>query len=318
MTTVRLVAAAMVAIEGSGTAPSEPFGERPTTSMPRPRPARDLLAFVPTAFRGRCNDLDSTFDDQTYAQAVVTHSRELAQLHDGGRRTRSTTGSSTIRRVPTRSSRRSSRSPTTRTRRRSCRTARRRRRTTPRRGRRSGAAGECSASRPAKESAAGRYSRRRVDRREARDRGPGVQRRRSRTRAPLLRERLRAAHQAEPLRDTRRRRPRPRSGARARPCSRSCPRRRPAGAGSWTNSAGSARESLYRWRLWMVANVEACHARRRARGGRVRPLRQHRCDGHVLRQLRRSPVVANTQELHGITCPGSDTYDAPGRRKVAT
>ncbi len=34
--------------------------------------ARDLLAFVPTAFRGRCIDADEVLDDQTYAQAIVT------------------------------------------------------------------------------------------------------------------------------------------------------------------------------------------------------------------------------------------------------
>ena len=28
--------------------------------------------------------------------------------------------------------------------------------------------------------------------------------------------------------------------------------------------------------------------------------------------------TANAQELHGITCPGSNTYNAPGRRKVGS
>ena len=48
---------------------------------------RDLLAYVPTAWRARCNDLDSTFDDQTYSQAVVTNFvNSLSCKTEGGER----------------------------------------------------------------------------------------------------------------------------------------------------------------------------------------------------------------------------------------
>ena len=71
-----------------------------------------------------------------------------------------------------------------------------------------------------------RYSRGGVDRRAARDRGRGVERHRSRTRAPFLRARLRTAHQARPFGDSGASDRGAHSGHRARHCSASFPRLR--------------------------------------------------------------------------------------------
>ena len=54
------------------TQPTRTSAERRAASMPQRAWPRDLLAFVPTAFRGRCIDSDQVLDDQTYVQAIVT------------------------------------------------------------------------------------------------------------------------------------------------------------------------------------------------------------------------------------------------------
>jgi hypothetical protein len=66
-----LLAAAVVTIEGGGVA-NATVRQASSGVDAATLAARDLLAFVPTAFRGRCSDSDISFDDQTYTQAVVT------------------------------------------------------------------------------------------------------------------------------------------------------------------------------------------------------------------------------------------------------
>ena len=77
VTMVVLFGSTLVTIDGGevagATVPRASSGVVATT-----RAARDLLAYVPTAVRGRCTDSDVSFDDQQYPQAIVTsYSAEL-------------------------------------------------------------------------------------------------------------------------------------------------------------------------------------------------------------------------------------------------
>jgi hypothetical protein len=74
--------------------------------------------------------------------------------------------------------------------------------------------------------------------------------------------------------------------------------------------------SLYRWRLWMVANVESCTPEGGPAGAEyVRFANTDAMDTYY-DSFGVPEMTVNAQEFHGITCPGSDTYDAPGHRKV--
>jgi hypothetical protein len=74
--------------------------------------------------------------------------------------------------------------------------------------------------------------------------------------------------------------------------------------------------SLYRWRLWMVADVEACTPNDGPDGAEYVRFANTDAMNAYYESFGVPNPAANAQELHGITCPGSNTYDAGGRRKV--
>jgi hypothetical protein len=72
--------------------------------------------------------------------------------------------------------------------------------------------------------------------------------------------------------------------------------------------------SLYPWRVWIVADVEECTPKdgpeevEYVRFGNADAMAAYYADSGV------PNPAPNARELHGITCPGSNTYKAHGRR----
>jgi hypothetical protein len=72
--------------------------------------------------------------------------------------------------------------------------------------------------------------------------------------------------------------------------------------------------SLYVWRLWIVADVEECRPKggpeevEYVRFGNADAMAAYYADSGI------PNPAQNARELHGITCPGSNTYKAHGRR----
>src|SRR3954454_9494528 len=72
VTSFLVLVSALVVTEAGTTAAAAVRGAAATGVDAATAAGRDLLAYVPTSFRRRCTDLSSTFDDQSYLQAVVT------------------------------------------------------------------------------------------------------------------------------------------------------------------------------------------------------------------------------------------------------